>query len=144
MIWRLERFLADWERKSGITYTDKAAPTGKRVAKVGTGSRAQGDCCSRSSEALSRSSDFLRLCIIQAECLCTGYPSFDCQWQLFRQKLSTSRNLELTSALISLWEGLSRFRNYSNQALTLFSSQQVQGCTSFGNPWRELGWKILC
>jgi glutamate synthase (NADPH/NADH) small chain len=36
-IGRLERFLADWERKSGITCLDKAPPTGKRVAIVGAG-----------------------------------------------------------------------------------------------------------
>lgn len=36
-IGRLERFLADWEHKSGITCLDKAAPTGKRVAIVGAG-----------------------------------------------------------------------------------------------------------
>ena len=36
-IGRLERFLADWERKSGISCLDKAPPTGKRVAIVGAG-----------------------------------------------------------------------------------------------------------
>jgi len=72
------------------------------------------------------------------ECLCTGYPSFDCQRQLFRQKLSTTRNLELTSVLISLRQGLSRFQNYSNQASTLFSSEQVQGCPVFGIPGENL------
>ena len=36
-IGRLERFLADWERMSGIACLDKAAPTGKRVAVVGAG-----------------------------------------------------------------------------------------------------------
>lgn len=36
-IGRLERFLADWERTSGIACLDKAPPTGKRVAVVGAG-----------------------------------------------------------------------------------------------------------
>jgi len=36
-IGRLERFLADWERKSGISCLDKAPPSGKRVAIVGAG-----------------------------------------------------------------------------------------------------------
>ena len=36
-IGRLERFLADWERASGIACLDKAPPTGKRVAVVGAG-----------------------------------------------------------------------------------------------------------
>ena len=36
-IGRLERFLADWERQSGIACLDKASPTGKRVAIVGAG-----------------------------------------------------------------------------------------------------------
>ena len=36
-IGRLERFLADWERQSGIECSAKAPPTGKRVAIVGAG-----------------------------------------------------------------------------------------------------------
>jgi glutamate synthase (NADPH/NADH) small chain len=36
-IGRLERFLADWARQSGIECSDKAPPTGKRVAIVGAG-----------------------------------------------------------------------------------------------------------
>ncbi len=36
-IGRLERFLADWERTSGIACLDKAPPTGKKVAIIGAG-----------------------------------------------------------------------------------------------------------
>lgn len=36
-IGRLERFLADWERTSGIACLDKAPPTGKKVAVIGAG-----------------------------------------------------------------------------------------------------------
>jgi glutamate synthase (NADPH/NADH) small chain len=36
-IGQLERFLADWERQSGIDCLEKAPPTGKRVAIVGAG-----------------------------------------------------------------------------------------------------------
>ena len=36
-IGRLERFLADWERQTGITCPQKVPPTGKRVAIVGAG-----------------------------------------------------------------------------------------------------------
>ena len=36
-IGRLERFLADWERKKGIKTPDKAASTGKRIAVIGAG-----------------------------------------------------------------------------------------------------------
>jgi glutamate synthase (NADPH/NADH) small chain len=36
-IGRLERFLADWERKAGFTVPGKAKPTGKKVAIVGAG-----------------------------------------------------------------------------------------------------------
>ena len=36
-IGRLERFLADWERLTGIDVPAKAAPTGKRVAVIGAG-----------------------------------------------------------------------------------------------------------
>jgi len=34
---RLERYLADWERKKGIKAPEKTAPTGKKVAVVGAG-----------------------------------------------------------------------------------------------------------
>ncbi len=36
-IGRLERFLADWERQTGITCSEKAPSTGKRVAVIGAG-----------------------------------------------------------------------------------------------------------
>jgi glutamate synthase (NADPH/NADH) small chain len=36
-IGRLERFLADWERKKGIKAPDKAPSTGKKVAVIGAG-----------------------------------------------------------------------------------------------------------
>jgi glutamate synthase (NADPH/NADH) small chain len=36
-IGRLERFLADWERRTGIEIPNKASPTGKRVAIIGAG-----------------------------------------------------------------------------------------------------------
>jgi glutamate synthase (NADPH/NADH) small chain len=36
-IGRLERFLADWERKTGIACSEKAPSTGKRVAIIGAG-----------------------------------------------------------------------------------------------------------
>jgi glutamate synthase (NADPH/NADH) small chain len=36
-IGRLERFLADWERQSGIECSTEAPPTGKRVAIIGAG-----------------------------------------------------------------------------------------------------------
>jgi glutamate synthase (NADPH/NADH) small chain len=36
-IGRLERFLADWERQSGVDCFERAPPTGKRVAIVGAG-----------------------------------------------------------------------------------------------------------
>lgn len=36
-IGRLERFLADWERITGIDFPDKPPPTGKRVAVIGAG-----------------------------------------------------------------------------------------------------------
>ncbi len=36
-IGRLERFLADWERKTGIACSEKAPATGKRVAIIGAG-----------------------------------------------------------------------------------------------------------
>jgi glutamate synthase (NADPH/NADH) small chain len=36
-IGRLERFLADWERQTGIACSEKAPSTGKRVAIIGTG-----------------------------------------------------------------------------------------------------------
>jgi glutamate synthase (NADPH/NADH) small chain len=36
-IGRLERFLADWERQTGITCSEKAPATGKRVAVIGAG-----------------------------------------------------------------------------------------------------------
>ncbi|MGQ9551256.1 MAG: NADPH-dependent glutamate synthase [Candidatus Bathycorpusculaceae bacterium] len=36
-IGRLERFLADWERITGIDLPDKPPPTGKRVAVIGAG-----------------------------------------------------------------------------------------------------------
>jgi glutamate synthase (NADPH/NADH) small chain len=36
-IGRLERFLADWERQTGISYSEKITPTGKRVAIIGAG-----------------------------------------------------------------------------------------------------------
>ncbi|MGQ9683493.1 MAG: NADPH-dependent glutamate synthase [Anaerolineae bacterium] len=36
-IGRLERFVADWERESGIQIPPKAEPTGKRVAVIGAG-----------------------------------------------------------------------------------------------------------
>ena len=36
-IGRLERFLADWERQTGVACSEKAQPTGKRVAIVGAG-----------------------------------------------------------------------------------------------------------
>jgi glutamate synthase (NADPH/NADH) small chain len=36
-IGRLERFLADWERKKGIKAPEKASPTGKKVAVIGAG-----------------------------------------------------------------------------------------------------------
>jgi len=36
-IGRLERFVADWERRKGIEIPDRAPPTGKKVAIVGTG-----------------------------------------------------------------------------------------------------------
>jgi glutamate synthase (NADPH/NADH) small chain len=34
---RLERFLADWERQTGIACTEQASPTGKKVAVIGAG-----------------------------------------------------------------------------------------------------------
>jgi glutamate synthase (NADPH/NADH) small chain len=34
---RLERFLADWERQTGIACADKAPSTGKRIAVIGAG-----------------------------------------------------------------------------------------------------------
>lgn len=36
-IGRLERFLADWERKNGFQAPEKASPTGKKVAIIGAG-----------------------------------------------------------------------------------------------------------
>jgi len=36
-IGRLERFLADWERQTGVACSQKAKPTGKRVAIIGAG-----------------------------------------------------------------------------------------------------------
>jgi len=36
-IGRLERFLADWERKRGVTVPERASPTGKKVAVIGAG-----------------------------------------------------------------------------------------------------------
>jgi len=36
-IGRLERFLADWERQTGITCSEKAPSSGKRVAVIGAG-----------------------------------------------------------------------------------------------------------
>ncbi|MCQ2559821.1 MAG: NADPH-dependent glutamate synthase [Clostridia bacterium] len=36
-IGRIERFCADWERENGITIPETAAPTGKKVAIVGSG-----------------------------------------------------------------------------------------------------------
>jgi glutamate synthase (NADPH/NADH) small chain len=36
-IGRLERFLADWERQTGISCSEKALSTGKRVAVIGAG-----------------------------------------------------------------------------------------------------------
>ncbi|MCK5563264.1 dihydropyrimidine dehydrogenase, partial [Candidatus Bathyarchaeota archaeon] len=36
-IGRLERFLADWERQTGIVCSEKAPSTGKRVAIIGAG-----------------------------------------------------------------------------------------------------------
>jgi len=36
-IGRLERFLADWERKKGIKVLEKAPPTGKKIAIIGSG-----------------------------------------------------------------------------------------------------------
>jgi glutamate synthase (NADPH/NADH) small chain len=36
-IGRLERFLADWERQTGIACSEKASSTGKRVAVIGAG-----------------------------------------------------------------------------------------------------------
>ncbi|MGQ9530368.1 MAG: NADPH-dependent glutamate synthase [Candidatus Bathycorpusculaceae bacterium] len=36
-IGRLERFVADWERKMGVTVPEKASPTGKKVAIIGAG-----------------------------------------------------------------------------------------------------------
>lgn len=36
-IGRLERFVADWERERGITISERASPTGKKVAIIGAG-----------------------------------------------------------------------------------------------------------
>lgn len=36
-IGKLERFVADWSRENGVSYSEKEAPNGKRVAVVGSG-----------------------------------------------------------------------------------------------------------
>ena len=76
-IGRLERFLADWERQTGIACSEKAKPTGKRVAIVGAGPAgltAAADLINSDTKSLST-----KHCITQAECSCTAYQNSACQ-----------------------------------------------------------------